>query len=462
MAAKTIKKHETVIWLPPRSVGERVFASEPRLLAMVHSADGSRYARLSLDTLPKVRSATLVVDARDVTLLPASLPPLSGARLRQAVPNVVEDSLLQDPQGCSFGIGPVMEDGRRMIAVVDKAWLEFVVGAVERRGIRVARAVPAQLALPFEPGVATLACLHDGLAVRTGPLQGIGWGASDEEDFRTEAVSAALATVLAPPVMRRPFDPLNPSTGTFSTPQASRSADDNDTAPADVPPEVPAADEPVGYRAERLVACIEDDSWTGPVELVAGRLRLPVQFQPLPVPDTSVMNLLDGQASATWTRRLADVDWRAWQLPAALATGGLAAFLIGLNLHWAKLSTERNELNDAMRATLKSSLSVGDVPGDKADYMGKQLRIMRSTAGQSGPDDFVPLVNRFSRALGPQANDALTGMEYRDGYLQVSFRPAVVRATAARRNMQQACKRLGLSLTFDSDQNPTSARVQVL
>jgi type II secretion system protein L len=283
-----------VIWLPPRSVGERVFATEPRLLAMVHSVDGSRYSRLSLDTLPKVRTATLVLDARDVTLLPAKLPPLSGAKLRQAVPNVVEDSLLQDTQGCTFGIGPAMEDGRRLVAVADKSWLEFVIGAVERRGIRVGAVVPAQLCLPFEEGVATLACLHDGLAVRTGRLQGIGWGASDEEDFRTEAVSAALATVLAPPVMRRPFDPLNPSTGTFTQtvdPDApatrGRLLDDSDDAGSDNAEQAGDASvtpaEQAGYRAERLVACIEDDSWTGPVELVAGRLRLPVQFQPLPV-----------------------------------------------------------------------------------------------------------------------------------------------------------------------------------
>jgi general secretion pathway protein L len=172
---------------------------------------------------------------------------------------------------------------------------------------------------------------------------------------------------------------------------------------------------------------------------------------------------MQGQGGANWTRRLAEIDWRAWRLPAALAAGSVAAFLFGLNLHWAKLSAERDDLHNAMRATLKSSFSIEDVPGgDRAKYMGSKLRALRSTAGQTGPDDFVPLIARFSRALGPQSNNLLTGLEYRDGFLKVTFRPAAVKATSARRKMEQACKRLGLNLVFDSGQSPTSARVQVL
>ena len=40
---------------------------------------------MSLEALPEVRSAVLVLDARDVTLLRVKLPPLSGARLARAL-----------------------------------------------------------------------------------------------------------------------------------------------------------------------------------------------------------------------------------------------------------------------------------------------------------------------------------------------------------------------------------------
>src|SRR5690606_7641615 len=100
------------------------------------SASTARYVRVSLDALPVLKSATLIFDARDVNLLHVVVPPLSGARLQQALPNVVEDLLLQDPQTCAFALGPRLGDeGLRLVAAVDRAWLEFVIGAFERRGI---------------------------------------------------------------------------------------------------------------------------------------------------------------------------------------------------------------------------------------------------------------------------------------------------------------------------------------
>ena len=465
MAAKTIKKSETVIWLPPRAVGERVFASEPQLLAIVHSVEGSRYARLSLDTLPKVRTATLVIDARDVSLIPAKLPPLSGAKLRAAVPNVVEDNLLQDTSTCSFGVGPAMADGQRLIAVVDKPWLEFVVGAIERRGIRVTTAVPSQLALPYAPGVATVACVHDGLAVRTGRLDGIGWSASDENDFRTEALSAALATVLAPPTMRA-FNPMDPATGTFGRDEPSLNGDDEDDDDAQTESAEKIVPQATGFQAERLVACIEDDSWKEPVELIANKLRLPVQFLPMPIPQTDVVNMLDGRNSGmSVLRRLSDIDWRAWRWPAILTAASVGVFLLGLNLHWGKLAAERDDLREDMRTTLKTAFPdfpIDRVPGDPGDHMSRKVRDLRSNAGQTGPDDFIPLMARFSQALGTDVTGSLTGLEYRDGKLRVRFQPEIVKSRAKREDMRQACKRLGLVLQFDAGQNPNAARVSVL
>lgn len=438
-----------------------MFANEPQLLAIVHSVEGPRYARLSLDTLPKVRSATLVIDARDVSLIPAKLPPLSGAKLRAAVPNVVEDSLLQDTATCAFGVGPSMEDGRRLIAVVDKAWLEFVVGAIERRSIRVTAAVPSQLALPFAPGVATVACLHDGLAVRTSRLEGIGWSASDETDYRTEALSAALATVLAPPTLRA-FNPMDPTTGSFKRDEPSLNNDEDDEDDDGAFSPAPTT----GFQADRLVACIEDESWKEPVEMVARKLRLPVQFLPLPVPQTDVIDMLDGRNSGmSMLRRLTDIDWRAWRWPAILTAASVGVFLLGLNLHWGKLAAEREQLRENMRTTLKTAFPdfpIDRVPGDPADHMSRKVRDLRSNAGQTGPDDFIPLMARFSQALGAQASDSLTGLEYRDGKLRVRFQPELVKSRAKRENMRQACKRLGLVLQFDAGQSPSAARVSVL
>src|SRR5690606_3148374 len=86
MAVSALKRGEAVVWVPPRAVGERAFATEPRLLVGLAGSDGLVIQASSLDALPRLRSVRLVFDARDVNLLPAKLPPLAGARLRRALP----------------------------------------------------------------------------------------------------------------------------------------------------------------------------------------------------------------------------------------------------------------------------------------------------------------------------------------------------------------------------------------
>ena len=81
-----LKRHQAVVWLPPRSAGERAFGSEALLLAHVGGEPRPTLRRASLDSLEGIKQVWLVADARDVSLLDVNLPPLSGARLRQALP----------------------------------------------------------------------------------------------------------------------------------------------------------------------------------------------------------------------------------------------------------------------------------------------------------------------------------------------------------------------------------------
>jgi general secretion pathway protein L len=102
MAAAPLKRGEAVVWLPPRSEGERAFGTEARLLAIRGGdAAASRIERVSLDGLEGASSVRLVFDPRDVVLLTPQVPALTGSRLAQALPNVVEDALLQDASACA-------------------------------------------------------------------------------------------------------------------------------------------------------------------------------------------------------------------------------------------------------------------------------------------------------------------------------------------------------------------------
>ncbi|MCD6681861.1 MAG: type II secretion system protein GspL [Burkholderiaceae bacterium] len=438
MAAQVLKRGQAVVWVPPRSVGERQFAAAPVLLAMLPSAvseqvggaasaaghpvtvfgsaSNARYVRVSLDALPALKQVTLVFDARDVNLLRVVVPPLSPARLQQALPNLVEDLLLQDAQSCAYAIGPRESDSQqRLVAAIDRGWLEFVVGAFERRGIRVQAAWPAQLALPIGPGQVTLACLHDGLALRTQSNDGIGWSAGADAESRTEAIVCALDAVGA----------CAPTAETV--------------------------------ERRRIAVFVEDGSWQAPALKAAARAGIDVDVRALAFPLDSPVDLLSARSGTAARRWLADVDWRAWRLPAAAAAASVVVALLGLNLHWARLAGESDRLHASIEQRYRDAFPGTQVIVDPMLQMQRQVASLRARAGQSGPDDFVPLLARFSQALGGQAIDAMASVEFREGRLRVRFQPGFFEARAARESLVRAGQQLGLSVRFDADREPTAA-----
>lgn len=422
MASQVLKRGQAVVRVPSRAIGERAFANEASLLVLLPGAAGGNWIRSSLDALPSLRAVTLLVDPRDVTLLRVKLPPLSGARLRQAIPNAVEDLLLQDAHQCAFALGPTSGEGERLVAVIDRGWLEFVTGAFERRGLRVLAVWPAQLALPIDDDAVFMACVGDGIAVRTGRLDGFGWHAGTSLGDRTDALVMALEAALG---------------------------ERRDDSLASLPSEGAAA-------ATRAVVACEDETWQLALQAAADRTGFRIDVQALSAPVQSPVDLLAARPGTRAARLLADVDWRAWRLPAGLAAASVLTALLGLNLHWSMLARERDDLRRAIESTYRRAFPEAQVIVDPVLQMERQVAAMRARAGQAGPDDFLPLMARFSQALGDQASDALAGVEYREGRLRVRFQPGRMEARELREALSRACQRLGLQLRFEADREPTA------
>ncbi len=410
MATAPLKRGEAIVWLPPRNEGERAFGTEAHLLVLrPDAAGGNRLEHVSLDGLQGTTQARLIFDARDVNLLTPQVPALTGSRLLQALPNVVEDALLQDVAACAIVAGPDLDDGRRLVAVIDREWLEFAVGAFERRGIRVRSAWPAQLSLSLQPGIWSISCIRRSLALRTDPLNGLGWNAGEDPQRRAEAVTGMLQTALA----------LN-----------------------DVPTQ--------GMRA-----WVDDPEWAQPLNEAASQLGWPVEIRALDLPESAPIDLLSGREAAS-RRMLAAFDARAWRAPALLAGACLAAALAGLNLHWAQLLTEKTAIRQSLEATFRSAFPAAQVVVDPVLQMNRQVAALRARSGQSGPEDFAPLLGRLGDALGPTGVDALAAVEYREGRLKVRFLTERVDGRAAREQLREACSRVGLKLQFDNEREPTA------
>ncbi|MCX7271854.1 MAG: type II secretion system protein GspL, partial [Burkholderiales bacterium] len=84
-------------------------------------------------------------------------------------------------------------------------------------------------------------------------------------------------------------------------------------------------------------------------------------------------------------------------LPALLAGATAAVAVIGLNLHWAQLARERTELRQAMEAGFRQAFPKAQVVVDPLLQMRRQTAELRLRAGQDGPEDFLPLLLRFTR-----------------------------------------------------------------
>jgi general secretion pathway protein L len=407
-----LKRHQAVIWLPPRSAGERAFGSEALLLAHVGGTPVSTLRRASLDSLAGVKQVWLVADARDVSLLEVNLPPLSGARLRQALPNVVEEYLLQDVARCLVVPGPPAAEGKRLVGVIDREWVEFIVGAFARRQVRVESLWPAQLVLPTSPGQWSLACAHGALALRTGAESGLGWNAGEDPAYREEAIIAIL--------------------------QAGAATAD---------------------RPDTLKAFIEDAAWEEPVQKAAARCSMAVETAPMPLVRGAPIDLLLGRASGM-KASMAQIDWRAWRTPAALASAAVVAALVGLNVQWGQQSSQKQAIRQAMEQKFRAAFPGTQTVIDPVLQMKRNVAVLRAQSGRSGPEDFVPLLGRFAQAMGPKGMDAVAALEYREGELKIRFNPTAVGGTAARDSLRQACARLGMKLQFDNERDLT-ARVTV-
>lgn len=406
MAAAVLRRGEAIVWLPPRVAGERSLAGEASLLvAMGPSRERPLVARASLETLPPMRSVRLIVDARDVTLLRAQLPALPPARLQRALPNLLEDQVLQDPQSCAWALGSSVGGGMRLVAALDRHWLDVVTQAFERRGIRVTAVWPAQ-ALQWQPPASTavLLCIGSSIAVMPAASDGVGLAAGTEPHARREALRSAWALL------------------------------------ADAGGEV--------------MALAEDDAWRAALRESAAEAGVTLRLGDLPVPVSASVDLLAAQRAGALARWAAAFDWRPWRWPLAGALTCAAVAVAGLNLHWYTLAREQAELLATLDRSFAQVFPAGTTRVDPVLQMQRHVAQLRARAGQASPDDFLPLVVGLGLALGTHAQDAIGSLEYRDGRLRARFRPGIADTRAAREALELAGRRQGLRLRFDNEREP--------
>ena len=341
------------------------------------------------NTIAKSQRVVLLLAASDVSLLRVQVPPLSSARLKAALPLLVEDQLLADPSDCVVVAGGV-SDGLRTVAVIQRAWLDTVAKALIAFGARHIAALPAQLCLPYQtqsgqPGSVIAAFDEQGadidMTLRLTEQDGIGLAVMPEQNG--SAASVAIQTLCA-------VVPEAPVTLYVS--QSSV------LAYQEVVNDALALSKRINVSA---------DNWT---RWIAGASE-------------TTLDLMVAMNLGTGSR----LDWHTWRWPLALAAAVLLINIAALNIDWWRMKSEATTLRTSMIHIYKSAYPKESVIIDPLAQMQQKVALAKHGTGQAAPDDFTAITAAFGEAWSSALSAtgkaaAIAALEYRDRSLFVKLK----------------------------------------
>jgi general secretion pathway protein L len=332
------------------------------------------------DLVASARRVVLLLAASDVTLLRVKTPPLSAARLKAALPALVEEQVLGDPADCVLAASAADGEGMRSVAVVQRAWLEVLVKALLAQGAHAVSVLPSQLCLPFQPGSVS-AALTPGdtgyeLIMRQSQFQGLGLALPAQPEpalhtLRALAGDEPVTLYLAPAQMAQ-FAPL---------------------------------------AGEVPHLTLAEDHWAHWV--AASR--------------TAGLDLAPALGASGATAR----QWQRWRWPIRIAALAVLVNVVGINVEWLRLKREADAVRLSMTQIFKAAYPKETVILDPAAQMRKNISLAKSDSGQPGADEFTALSAAFGEALNVlPRKDIIATLEYKERALLVKVKPDTVDAAA--------------------------------
>jgi general secretion pathway protein L len=433
-----------IVLLPPRDPAvpsQEWQLPELPFVLLDKSGRTQRAGRSALALLPRASTTVLMVAARDLLLMPAMLPPLRGPKLRQALPNIVEDQLIQDPQTCHIAVDPQpLADGRQLLAIVDRGWFRSICEAFTAAGHRSLRAVPVTRCLPQVPVAETAASIAEIADAHEPALAGAAGATTSPSSVAPvlapdlPSVVPLVAAVLGAVVQTAPAllleGVVESGVPRVELAIARGAQGEGFAAPADAVnatlaalagatpvslymlTEVPGNEPSLGATSPARLAAHVHGASPLPFEQLARR-ALECRF------DLCQFEF----ASQPW--RLDRSTLRRLRLPIALAAGALVVSIISANVQWLMLARQRDAINTQMTELFLNTFPKTTVVLDAPDQMARQLQQMRVAAGELSPEDFLSLADGLARSLSPLPVNGIAGLDYHDHRLDVTFKPEI-------------------------------------
>ena len=376
--------------------------------------------------LPRGTRVVLLVAAEDVSFATADVPPLSGMRLREALPNLVEEKTVGDVGALHVALGERVgqkagqNDGdERMLAVIDRHWLAAMQVDVVRAGLRVASIIPDSLAVPLADQAWSLAAVGGPARVwlRCGPQQAIPLADEVPSAIATVAVLARQMTGDARP---RRLDlyasaPLKPGVQT-----GAGAIGDALAASLGVPLNDAGGDPFI----EWLSRSGHEGAFGAPMSLLA----------------------FDGAQGG-------GAAWARWRIAAALVLAILAVQVIGMQWQWAGLKREASALRNEQSKSLTTAFPDTRVILDAPLQMSRSLAALRASSGRSDPADFSMMMAASARIFAALPSNALRSADYDARALRLRFAPGMASASEERERLAAQASQEGYLLRFDTGLN---------
>jgi len=365
--------------------------------------------------LPKARAVDLVFDCLDVFTATIEAPRLNEAKLRQALPNLLEERMLADPADCHFawmpsrGPGPATDasgEGEATwlsVAAIDRSTLARtleVFGQAQQQP----RAAYSEIYTLPRPQGGTLALRIDrGRGViRTGQDQGC---AFDIE----EGAPGALALAKHQLNISRLRIYGQPSAHWKSVTLA------------------------LGLAHEQAEFAVDPTAIGNAVNLLQGPFAPGVGFG------------LSGRFFSRFTRQ------GAWKAPAVWLGVCAAIGIVGLNAYWFKLQSQYGDLRTSMRHSFHDAFPEDTTIIDELAQAGRSVEAMRARAGRPSADDFSVLNAQALQIFAAAPVGVVAAIEYSDRSYRIRLKPGSSGKADLRNALQARAIAQGLTLRFDPD-----------
>jgi general secretion pathway protein L len=400
------------VFVPPRSSGTR---NQFSASSVVHYAalgpKGTESGQTPVALLPKASSVDLVFDTADVFVAAVDAPKLPEAKLRQALPNLLEDRLLSDAADCHFAFTPVPRAGttttiasqpKLPVAVIDRGLLTRALDALTDAGYR-PRAAYSELYVVPAPAAGVL-------SVRVDRGHGVARSARHDGfafEFDGQAMPPALYLAIRQLGVRqlRAFGHEAGKLTSFA--------------------------EQLGVSVDVSVNEVDPTATEAAVNLLQG------PFAP--------SGMLGGLA-------LPKLSASAVKVPLIWAGVGVAVFIAGMNAYWLKLDSEQGAIRGQMENAFRSVFPEVPASGssDPLGYTRRALGTLRARAGLASADDFSVLNVHATQLLANAPVGSIAGVEYRENQLRVKFKSGTADPGLQNALRAQAVQQ-GLELRFEQD-----------